>query len=97
MHQTPLETYLGWNVLRNGFSKGRAGGFSGGYVPFAKTKAQRDAVGDPRPSLEERYHDHAEYVKLVTAVAEREVRDRFLLPEDAQRIIRDAEASNVLR
>src|SRR5437764_5386014 len=45
LHQAPLGTYLGWNVARDGFSKGRASGFAGGYIPFAKTRAQREASG----------------------------------------------------
>ncbi len=55
LHQAPLGSYLGWNVTAAGFSKGSGCGLVGGYVPFAKTKAERLAAGDPRPSLEERY------------------------------------------
>lgn len=97
LHQAPLGTYVGWNVPRRGFYRGRASGFSGGYVPFARTRAQREAAGDPRPSLEERYRDHAGYVAAVRAAAARLVRERFLLPDDAGRLIREAEASGVLR
>jgi hypothetical protein len=97
LHQAPLGTYLGWNVARTGFSKGHNPGFSGGWIPFAKTKADRLQSGDPRPSLEERYHDHAGYVTVVKTAAERLVKQRFLLPEDAARLIREAEASDVLR
>jgi hypothetical protein len=39
-------------------------------APFAKTKAQRLANGDPRLSLEERYGTHAGYVAAVTAAAD---------------------------
>ena len=97
LHQAPLGTYLGWNVTRGGFYKGRGCGFEGGFIPFAKTKAERLAAGDPRLSLEERYRDHAGYVAAVKAAVERLVRQHFLLPEDAERLIRQAEESNVLR
>ncbi len=97
LHQAPLGTYLGWNVTRAGFYKGRVCGFSGGFIPFAKTKAEREAVGDPRPSLEERYRDHAGYVAAVRAAIEKLLQQKFLLPEDAERLIREAETSNVLR
>jgi len=97
LHQAPLGTYLGWNVVRGGFYKGRSGGFSGGYIPFSRTKAERDRLGDPRLSLEERYHDHAGYVSAVRAAAERLTRERFLLRDDAARLVRDAETSDVLR
>jgi hypothetical protein len=96
LHQAPLGTYLGWNVTRSGFYKGRACGFNGGFIPFVKTRAERLASGDPRLSLEERYRDHAGYVAAVRAAVERLVRERFLLAEDGDRLLREAEASNVL-
>ena len=63
----PLGTYTGWNVTASGPLKGQSCGLSGGFIPFAKTKAERMAHGDPRPSLEERYRSHDEYVKIVSA------------------------------
>jgi len=71
LHQAPLGTYLGWNVTGSGFYKGRGCGNEGGFIPFAKTKAERLASGDPRLSLEERYHDHAGYVAVVKAAVDR--------------------------
>ena len=97
LHQAPLGTYLGWNVTASGYAKGRACGFSGGFIPFARTRAQRVASGDPRPSLEERYGSHEEYVDRVRAAAKRLVEERFLLQEDADRLVREAAASSVLR
>lgn len=97
LHQAPLGTYLGWNVARGGFFKGRNAGFAGGFIPFARTRAERIDAGDPRPSLEERYRDHDGYVAVVKAAAERQVERRFLLPDDATRLVREAEASDVLR
>jgi hypothetical protein len=97
LHQAPLGTYVGWNVARTGLSTGRNPGFSGGYIPFAKTKAERLQSGDPRLSLEERYRDHAGYVAAVKAAADRLVKERFLLPDDAARLVREAEASDILR
>ena len=97
LHQAPLGTYLGWNVTANGFFKGNECGFAGAYVPFAKTKAERLAAGDSRPSLEERYGTHDRYVATVRTAAARMVRDRFLLQEDADRLIAQAEASDVLK
>jgi hypothetical protein len=97
LHHAPLGTYLGWNVVSRGFLKGRLCGQTGGYIPFAKTKAQRLAAGDPRPSLEERYGAHDRYVAIVRAAAARLVRDRFLLQEDADRLIAETDRSNVLR
>jgi Alpha/beta hydrolase domain len=97
LHQAPLGTYLGWNVFAEGYFKGGNCGLVGGYVPFAKTKAERMAAGDPRPSLEERYGTHDGYVTAVRAAAARQVRDRFLLQEDADRLVAQANASDVLK
>jgi hypothetical protein len=97
LHQAPLGTYLGWNVTAAGFFKGTGCGLGGGFVPFAKTKAERLAAEDPRPSLEERYGTHERYVATVRTAAARLVRDRFLLQDDADRLIAQAEASDVLK
>jgi hypothetical protein len=94
--QAPLGTYLGWNVYRSGFFAGQGCGFQGGWIPFAKTKAERLANSDPRHSLEERYGSLENYVSIVKRAAEQAVRDRFLLPDDAERIVHEAEASDVL-
>ena len=94
--QAPLGTYLGWNVYRSGFFAGHGCGFQGGWIPFAKTKAERLANHDPRLSLEERYGTLENYVAIVKRAADQAVRDRFLLPEDAERIVHEAEASDIL-
>jgi hypothetical protein len=95
--QVPLGTYLGWNVTASGYFKGRGCGFAGGFIPFARTKAERLANGDPRPSLEERYRSHEAYVKLVREAAARMVQEGFLLQEDADRTVKEASASDVAR
>ncbi len=96
LRQAPLGTYLGWNVTAGGFNKGRICGLAGGYVPFAKTKAERIAASDPRPSLEERYQNHDAYVAAVQSAADKAVGQRLLLREDADRLIAQAAASDVL-
>jgi hypothetical protein len=97
LHQAPLGTYLGWNIVAEGFFRGGNCGLVGGYIPFAKTQTERVAADDPRPSLEERYRTHEGYVAAVRAASARLVRDRFLLQDDADRLIREAESSDVLR
>jgi len=93
----PLGTYTGWNRTASGFAAGQPCGFAGGFIPFAETRAERVASGDPRLSLEERYGTHEAYVRRVRASASRLVRERLLLAEDADRIVADAEQSDVLR
>ena len=96
LHQAPLGTYLGWNAFAAGFFKDQGCGFQGGYLPFARTRAERLAAGDPRPSLEERYRTHEGYVQAVRAAAEAAVAERFLSREDADRLIAEAQRSDVL-
>ena len=91
----PLGTYVGWNVFAGGFQKGRFCNNIGGYIPFAATKAERLAKGDPRLSLEERYPSHAAYVAKVRAQADALVARRYMLAEDAARIIKEADAAKV--
>lgn len=88
--RNPLGSYVGWNVSATGFTKGQSCGFSGGFIPFARTRAERTASGDPRPSLEERYASPEAYVQRVAASARTLVAQRMLLQEDADRIIRRA-------
>ncbi|HLZ74856.1 alpha/beta hydrolase domain-containing protein [Phenylobacterium sp.] len=94
--RVPLGTYLGWSVQASGYFAGQQCGFAGGYIPFAATRAEREAAHDPRPSLEERYGTHAGFVARVKAAADDLVAHRYLLSEDAERIVRDAQASKVL-
>lgn len=89
-------TYTGW-ALRAETDPQNADGCdaSGQTLPFAATKAERLAVGDPRLSLQERYKDHATYVGLVTDAAQRLENERLLLDQDVQAYIAAARAAAV--
>ena len=91
----PLGSYLGWNVRKAGFSEGDSCDLNGGWVPFFRTLAERQAASDPRPSLQERYPTHADYVAKVTAAASSLVARRLLLPEDAAFLINQANGAAV--
>jgi hypothetical protein len=93
--QVPLGTYTGWNIRKAGFSEGDSCDLTGAFIPFFKTKADRSAAGDLRPSLEERYPTHADYVAKVTAAANQLVKQRMLLQQDADLIISQANAAAV--
>jgi hypothetical protein len=93
----PLGTYLGWNVTASGFFAGRSCNYAGGMIPFARTRAERVAAGDPRPSLEERYGDHDGYVRAVRRSADAAMAAGFLLDADATALVAQAEAGNVLK
>ncbi|MDQ6621169.1 MAG: alpha/beta hydrolase domain-containing protein, partial [Pseudomonadota bacterium] len=81
--QAPLATYTGWGLRRAGFAENEDCGLTGQYIPFAKTKAERLASGDPRLSLEERYGNLSYYLWLRLNAVNDLVNRRYLLPEDA--------------
>jgi hypothetical protein len=88
----PVATYTGWALRADGLDGCDA---AGQKLAFAKTKAERLAAGDPRPSLEERYADHAAYVSLVTRAAQELKTQRFMLDEDVAATIAAAQAASV--
>ena len=96
LFQNPLGSYVGWNVSAAGFAKGQSCGFNGGFIPFARTRAERLASGDPRPSLEERYSSAETYLQGVAGSARSLVTQRLLLQEDADRILSRARVAHVL-
>jgi Alpha/beta hydrolase domain len=60
------------------------------YVAFAKTREERDAAKDARPSLAERYKDRNDYVNHIRLTA-RELTDAgLLLRQDAAIIVNTA-------
>ena len=97
LRDAPLGSYFGWNVTAAGFHKSQNCDYTGGYVPFAITTADRINNSDPRPSLEERYGTHDGYVKAVQAAAANAVAKGFLLQADADALVAAAQASHVLQ
>jgi Alpha/beta hydrolase domain len=61
---------------------------AGQKIDFHQTKAERLAAGDPRPSVEERYPNHEQYVRQVAHAARRLNRHHLLLDEDSSAIFR---------
>lgn len=99
LQRVPLGTYTSWNPIPAGALKGREKSLAAGYIPFAKTKAERMASGDPRLSIEERYPTAAIYYARAVKQAAEMVRQRLLLPDDAVRLLNqmvtDLEASKL--
>jgi Alpha/beta hydrolase domain len=79
----PLATHTGWNLRHPDI-----GGaeqllvFAGATIPFARTRAERLAAGDPRPSIEERYASRADYLERVEQAAVALAREGRLLEAD---------------
>ncbi len=84
----PVATNTGWN-----FRSPSVGGSTeiynllGSYVPFALTKAEREARNDPRPSIAERYRNREDYLAKLRAAAEALVTQRYLLGEDVENVV----------
>ena len=100
-HKTPSplagEGRDGGRSTERPFHATKACTYTGGMLPFAKTKAERLANNDTRLSLEERYGDHAGYVAAVKKAAANAVAQKFLLQKDADALVAAAEGSGVLR
>jgi len=93
----PLATHTGWNEYARPHPEGELCDRDGSYAPFAATRAERIAKNDPRLSLEERYGDHAGYVKKFTEATEQLVAARLLLREDADLLIAKARSAETAK
>ena len=85
----PLGTHTGWAVRAD--VPGAMCGNLGQFLPFAKTKAERNAARDPRLSLFERYPKAKIYVDQVIQAAKDLQAQRLLLDEDVAAYMTDAE------
>ena len=89
----PLATYLGWNFFNE-----RSGpttelvSLTGSMIPFARTKSEREAANDPRPSIEERYKSKDMYLELITRASDDLAAKGYILKEDIPKIIKQAGA-----
>jgi hypothetical protein len=89
----PLATTTGWN-----FRSEKVGNSTdiyqtlGSYIPFPATRAAREARGDPRLSIEERYSGRGDYLQRVESAATDLVRRRYLLEEDLDDVLARAGA-----
>ena len=81
----PLAAHTGWNLRHP-----EAGGadqllyFAGATLPFARTRAEGEESGDPRPSIAERYRSRDDYLARVRAAATAPAAARYLLEEDIE-------------
>ncbi len=81
----PLATHTGWNLRHPDI-----GGadqmlyFAGATLPFAKTRAEREKAGDPRPSIAERYRSRDDYLARVREAAKALAAAGYLLAEDIE-------------
>ncbi len=92
----PLATHLGWNrrhadiggegqTLSTGGASG--GTLRGSSIPFAATREERETVGDPRLSIEERYASRESFLDRIEKAGQLLVADGYLLKEDVERLV----------
>jgi Alpha/beta hydrolase domain len=88
----PLATTTGWNFRAERVGNpGELLPLWGSYIPFAATRAERQ-LGDPRPSIAERYAGRDEYLQRIRAAATDLVKRRYLLEEDMDLVLARARA-----
>ena len=95
--EAPRATYVGWNPQNGAEGQQELCTQVGGVLPFAATRAAREAARDPRPSLEELYPAPEAYEAAVRGAAARLVAERMLLPRDAEAAIAQAREGRLAR
>ena len=88
----PVATYTGWNLRDEsignpGLFIGITGGLAGWTLPLPATQAEREATGDPRASIEERYAGREDYLEQVARAANDLVAEGYLLAEDIAEVV----------
>ena len=58
----------------------------GSFIPFPRSRAERERTKDPRPSVEERYKGRERYLSLVSKAAADLADKGHLIKEDVPRI-----------
>jgi Alpha/beta hydrolase domain len=89
----PLATTTGWNFRDTSIGNpGDIYQLLGSYIPLAATRTGRETAGDPRPSVEERYHGADDYLQRIQTAAMELIRNRFMLQEDLEGVLARARA-----
>ena len=88
----PVATYTGWNprhpdIGNPGLMIGITGGLAGWTLPLPNTREDREAAGDPRPSIEESYDSKDDYLGRVRDAAESLVETATCCREDVEGIV----------
>ncbi len=88
----PVATYTGWNLRDESIGNpnlfiGITGGLAGWTLPLPATRAEREATGDPRASIEERYEGRDDYLEQVNRAAMDLVGEGYLLEEDVDEVL----------
>ncbi len=87
----PLGTYTGWNQVFPGATDMWASlRLQGSFIPFARDEKEREANGDPRPSLAARYRDLEDYMGQMSIALLECAKEGYILKEDVDPMLRAA-------
>ena len=87
----PVATFTGWNPRHaDQGAPGDLMAMMGTTLAFASTRAAREANGDPRLSIAERYPSRAAFLERTREAAQKLVAARHLLAEDVEAVIERA-------
>ena len=88
----PLATYASWNLRDPSIgAPDQRVSFEASYIPFPKTAAERQKLGDPRKSIAERYTGRQDYLSRYSRALDELVKQRWFLEEDRAALLRRAE------
>ena len=93
----PVATLTGWNTRTAEFGGDDLCDLLGSTLALPRTAAEARAAGDSRPALDELYKDQQDYVRKLTEAARELQRQRFMLPEDVDLTIREANEHDFTR
>jgi hypothetical protein len=89
----PLGTYTGWALRKRELgAENELVSLAGSYIPFARNASEREASGDLRRAVLERYKNFDDYRSRYAAAVSELQQERLLLDDDARQLIRDVEA-----
>ena len=84
----PLATHTSWNLRHpDTGASGELLALAGAFIPFPLTTQAREASGDPRRSIEERYPTREDYIGKFTQAAVGLIREGYLLAEDLPNMV----------
>jgi len=88
----PLATYAGWNLRDPSIgAPDQRVSFEASYIPFPRTAAERQKMGDPRKSIAERYASREDYLAQYKTAVDALVQQRWILPEDRAALLHRGE------
>ena len=84
----PVATYAGWNLFNEKSGPtDTVSSMQGSFIPFVRSREDRQRTNDPRRSVEERYQSRDEYLAAVRKAANDLVAKGYLLKEDVPQIV----------